>query len=463
MNLQTCKQLDRQIGQIDYSKDEGSSIDIVASNGDVDADASTEEAADAPKNKEEMKLQLLHLILNLPQTYALSVSRRPAKHLVTSLALSLLICIVVATKGNLHVDDPSKGWFTKGTTVANRAAQEVAIRSRIGISSRGKEVRSLKEEGEKELEDLYCSGAWYTSSKEMLSPDKINLVTMWKIDDSNEMSMSALDAEALYEMCIVEEHTLRVLSENDLCHKCPVEGAFSTYEKRRRMRSQEEERCIQPYSIVGLARVYISARYGFKTLGTEHILPSLSCERLKRAWTSNVQKMFQDVLLQCTSYMLEEMQLKPATNEEYSLCKDFPIMAAGLVDDQFSHTGRLVYTSSIYATKNDPASVQLMYDAEKEGLFRAPLDNEYSSFENDLYDVGMNAIYATDKQGFYELYLEGRLPIEIAISGVSLMIAVVCVLIHTRSPFLTVMGVVQILLTLPIGYFVYYFICGLKL
>jgi hypothetical protein len=210
MNLQTCKQLDRK-------QDEGSSIDIVASNGGADA-STEEEAADAP---EEMELQLLHLILNLPQTYALSVSRRPAKHLVSSLTLSLLICIVVATKGNLHVDDPSKGWFTKGTTVANRAAQEVAIRSRIRISSRGKEVRSLKKEGEKELEDLYCSGAWYTSSKEMLSPDKINLVTMWKIDESKEMSVSALDAEALYEMCIVEEHTLRVLSENDLCHKCP--------------------------------------------------------------------------------------------------------------------------------------------------------------------------------------------------------------------------------------------------
>ena len=86
-----------------------------------------------------------------------------------------------------------------------------------------------------------------------------------------------------------------------------------------------------------------------------------------------------------------------------------------------------------------------------------------SSFEDNVFDVGMNTLYATSKQGFYEMYMEGRLPVDVAILGASLIVTVVCVLIHTRSPFLTIMGVLQIILTLPLGYFVYYFICGVTL
>jgi hypothetical protein len=281
---------------------------------------------------------------------------------------------------------------------------------------------------------------------------------------SEKMSESALDANALYEMCIAEEHTLNTLAENDLCHKCLVEK--KTWPWSTGSTTEEEEKCIQPYSLVGLARVYMRAQYGFKSLGTEHILPSMSCERLKSVWSARVQKEFKEVLLECTSYMLEELQLTPASNLEYSSCKTFPIMTASLVDDQFLDTGRVTYTSSIFATKNNPASVKLMYNAEKGKLLQNPLKSEEyssSSFEDNFFDVGINTLYATSKQGFYEMYLEGRLPVDVAILGASLIVTVVCVLIHTRSPFLTIMGVLQILLTLPLGYFVYYFICGVTL
>ncbi len=457
------------------------------------ADASSERVLDKnnnPKNVKKSKLSchphLLQIILNLPQRYALSVASRPTMHLATALILSITLCIVVATKGNLHFDAPGVGWFTKGTTVANRAAQEGAIRRWTGTSYSKEEGLSLTESEEKEDEDLYCSGAWY-GSEEMLAPDSINLMTMWKISESNEMSerlhrrerprrqrghsasVSALDANALYEMCIAEEHTLKLLSEKDLCHKCLVEK--TPWSSSTGSTTEEEERCIQPYSLVGLARFYVRARYGEESLGTEHILPSMSCERLKSAWTATMQKRFKEVLLECTQFMLEELQLTPAqqqTTQDYSSCNDFPMMTASLVDDQFLDTGRVMYTSSIFATKNDPASVKSMYNAEKGQLLETPLNNEeYTStsslFEDNLFDVGMNSVYATSKQGFYEMYLEERLPVDVAIGVASLIVTVVCVLIHTRSPFLTIMGVLQILLTLPLGYFVYYFICGLTL
>jgi hypothetical protein len=447
----------RQGDDTSYKNDEAVAVHTEAE------DACSKRVDNNPKNVKKSKLSShphLLQILNLPKQYALSIASRPTIHLATALILSIALCIVVATKGNPHFDAPGVGWFSKGTTVANRAAQEGVIRRWVGTSH-----NIIAEDKDKEGDDLYCSGAWY-GSEEMLHPESINLVNMWKISDlSEKMSESALDANALYEMCIAEEHTLNTLAENDLCHKCLVEkktwpwSTGSTTE-------EEEEKCIQPYSLVGLARVYMRAQYGFKSLGTEHILPSMSCERLKSVWSARVQKEFKEVLLECTSYMLEELQLTPATNLEYSSCKDFPMMTASLVDDQFLDTGRVTYTSSIFATKNNPASVKLMYNAEKGKLLQNPLKSEEyssSSFEDNFFDVGINTLYATSKQGFYEMYLEGRLPVDVAILGASLIVTVVCVLIHTRSPFLTIMGVLQILLTLPLGYFVYYFICGVTL
>lgn len=450
--------------------DKGEGDDTSDNNDEVaavdTADACSKRVDNAPlhdvkKSKLASNPQLLQ-ILNLPQRYALSIASRPTIHLATALTLSIALCIVVATKGNPHFDAPGVGWFTKGTTVANRAAQEGAIRRWDGTSHSKKEGRGLVED--KEGDDLYCSGAWY-GSKEMLNPESINLVNMWRISSSSVMSESALDANALYEMCIAEEHTLNMLAENDLCHKCLVEKESWSWSTGST--TIEEERCIQPYSLVGLARVYMRAQYGFKSLGIEHMLPSMSCERLKSRWSARVQKEFKEVLLECTSYMLEELQMTPATNLEYSSCKDFPIMTASLVDDQFLDTGRVTYTSSIFATKNDPTSVKLMYNAEKEQILQTTLKSEeyssLSSFEDNFFDVGINTLYATSKQGFYEMYLEGRLPVDVAILGASLIVTVVCVLIHTRSLFLTIMGVLQILLTLPLGYFVYYFVCGVTL
>ena len=38
---------------------------------------------------------------------------------------------------------------------------------------------------------------------------------------------------------------------------------------------------------------------------------------------------------------------------------------------------------------------------------------------------------------------------------------VVAMVVHTKSPFLTLMGLFQIVLSFPLAYFVYYFVCGL--
>jgi hypothetical protein len=413
--------------------------DSSSSNFNNDDDTGNSDPKPKPKNKKQPMFR----------RYASSIARHPAKHLAVALLLSTTFSIIVFTKGNLHFDAPSVGWFTKGTLIANRAAQGKIVREKLEGPQREKD-----DEKERRDEELYCSGNWYESSK-VLGPREINLVSVRKILDGN----SAPDADALYEMCISEEHTLKVLSENNLCHKCAVENELSWVDDG----AKREERCIQPYSLVGLARLYMRSEFGFLQLGTEHLVPSVSCGKLKRFWTTAVQRQFEEVLLDCTNYMLEKWQLKPATHADYSTCKDFPMMAASLVDDQFVETGRVQYTSSIFATKNDPSSVKAMYLADKENRFQASQHEKYSLFEQELRDVGMNSLYATSMQGFYEIYMYEKMPKDVAISAASLMIAVLCVLVHTKSLFVTIFGLLQILLAVPIGYFVYYFVCGFTL
>ena len=109
-----------------YKNDEASAAADTA-----DASSRSRRVDNKPKNAKISKLSShphLLQILNLPQRYALSIASRPSMHLAVALILSIVLSIVGAIKGNPHLDAPGEGWFTKGTTVANRAAQEGAIR-----------------------------------------------------------------------------------------------------------------------------------------------------------------------------------------------------------------------------------------------------------------------------------------------------------------------------------------------
>lgn len=69
-------------------------------------------------------------------------------------------------------------------------------------------------------------------------------------------------------------------------------------------------------------------------------------------------------------------------------------------------------------------------------------------------------MYSTGEEGFYEMYLNDLLPKEAAIALAAVLVTSLCILMHTKSPFLTLLGLMQITLALPVAYSIYYFICG---
>ena len=210
---------------------------------------------------------------------------------------------------------------------------------------------------------------------------------------------------------------------------------------------------------MGYARIYLNFLNGITD--PEYLIPTISCDSLRSKWTSKIQSQFVDILRGCTKYTLQMAKIEELNDgDEYASCP-LPIMPATLVDKDFLQTDIVRFTSSIFATKNDKKSIQAMYKAETSGQLSASRPQD-SSFEGVYFEVGVNSLYSTGKQGFYELYLNEILPKEALISVLAVIVTSLCILFHTRSLFLTLLGLLQIVLALPWAYFVYRFICGLS-
>ena len=61
-------------------------------------------------------------------------------------------------------------------------------------------------------------------------------------------------------------------------------------------------------------------------------------------------------------------------------------------------TSMVKYTSSIYATKKDETSVKAMYEMTPDLVSSL----EHSTLLEGRYEVGVNSLYSTGEQGFYE-------------------------------------------------------------
>jgi len=331
------------------------------------------------------------------------------------------------------------GWLTRGTIIADRSTQKLLLRGKMPGQDYDYEDDT---DTRVPATTSYCDGSWY-GSEEMMNPRSINLSSIWKTAET----VSSLDADSLYEMCISEEDTLRLLKDLDVCYQCQVARDESS-----------STQCIQPYSLVLVARTYLNYLQGI--FEPQYILPKITCSQLQSRWTDAIQSQLTDILTGCTKYTLEMTKLKQLEDGEYSSCP-IPINPLTLVDKDFLQTDIVRFTSSVYATKNDKKSARTMYNAESSGQLSVSRPQD-SSFEGSFYELGVNSMYSTGEQGFYEMYLNDVLPKEAAIALAAVIVTSLCILMHTKSLFLTLLGLMQITLALPVAYSMYYFICGLS-
>jgi hypothetical protein len=247
-------------------------------------------------------------------------------------------------------------------------------------------------------------------------------------------------------MCINEEHVLESLEENNLCYKCPIE-------------SGSQERCIQPYSLVTAARIYLQAISTWSTdLNPDvYLAPSLSCKDFRAAWTKAVQSRFTSDLLDCTNSLLEQYGLQDSENDSPMCSFADATMVASLVDVNFPRSGKVEYTTAIYASKHDTDSLDELYKLDKSNAF-----SQEGTALTGVYEVGFQPLYLSIDGGFYMRDLYRAVNTDVALTSVACVVAGSLFFWHTKSLFLTLFGLLQIILALPISWALYRFLFGLE-
>jgi hypothetical protein len=234
---------------------------------------------------------------------------------------------------------------------------------------------------------------------------------LWPVWKTTQNKATALDAEVIYDICVAEQATLAHLQENELCFGCA------------------NGNCLPPYSMVLYARLAVDNGM------------TLSCEDLRDAWApyqASTEAEWKTCVEEIkTGYDPNDLQL-PDSCPEYFM--------PSLVDESFDTTLLSKYTSSIFPTRGQ--DVDELYE------------------EVDQMDRGSGKIvqgaYDTQYEDFVNLYLDISLTRDMALAMGSAIVVAIAIVLHTRSPFITLIGLVQIILSFPLSYFVYKLLAGLE-
>jgi hypothetical protein len=244
---------------------------------------------------------------------------------------------------------------------------------------------------------------------------------------------SLLNGDNIRAICEAEEKTQQVLVANEACIVCG--GAPS-------------KRCLPPYSVVLFARSWIAG--GFK----------MDCATLASTWESEYYTVdLHNQFVQCSKDLkqLQEYQSIEDGGVPDSCPND--LFTPILLDDFFGQEtlsasdeespveNRLQYTSSIFATRPDANVVDLLYRIESQ--FSRGKEESAGSL------VG---VYDTQNESFNELLVDEALGTDMILALRSAVVTFLAMLLHTRSLFLSIVGLTQMILSFPLAYFVYTFV-----
>lgn len=404
------------------------------------------------------------------QREARRMARYPCLYFWTAFLLSTAIAITTIMAGGMtKIEASSKGWTTRGTTIADRQAASLLVRRnrkylatggddawndlidniqpswesdrdldafksaknrrldghaqlnhrpqqsiKFGLvgEAHGCQIHTTSNQNKtRQLVETFQSGFGSCDASVYNSKDFARRARLWPIWKSIS-GESLLGANQLYEICVGERNTLQLLSERGLCFGC-----------------KSESDCLPPLSIVLLARLVVSQSVG------------LTCEELRDAW-SPFQASTETQLKTCIADIKETASYGSASVNSLPISCPFGF-SPHMVDSNFENQEPLLFTSSIFVTDSDK------------------LRELYAS--NGRYDRGgkeVEAAYDTQKETFNLAYQNEALQHDITLAFGATVSVVIVVLIHTKSLLLTTVTVLQIILCFPLAHFVYTFVCG---
>lgn len=396
------------------------------------------------------------------QRQAKFIARWPRTALWTPLVISIVLSVAGFYFGGFSVTFNNDSWLSMGTLIARRSTQMKLVRdNREALSEDGSsfweyittnhpkewiingtqtrrrqllgtaasmssssapnyneiEMLSLQDSEDDETEILHkdfpsvlgrrlqednstiwdrCDISVYTDKS---FATKSRLWPVWRTKGSHD---SALDPDVIHDICVAEEHTQKVLVDNGLCYGC-------------------NDGCLPPYSVVLYARLVVED--GFK----------LNCQQLADAWGPN-QARTEQKWKECIDFL----QQPGRQDGDMGPCP--AVFTGALVDKGFEKTGVIRYTSSVFVTKAD--KVKELYNV---------------SHSFDLGSGHISGAYDTQNEDFVQLYVNDIMLHDVLIAIGSAIITTCAMLVHTRSPFLTFVALIQICLSFPLAFFVYRF------
>jgi hypothetical protein len=132
-------------------------------------------------------------------------------------------------------------------------------------------------------------------------------------------------------------------------------------------------------------------------------------------------------------------------------------MVASLVDIKFAESGKVEYTTAIYASKQDTDSLDELYKLDKSGAFA-----EEGATLKGVYEVGFQPLWQHPDGGFYSREFLRVFYWDVLLAAVGCIASGLFIFWHTKSLYLTLFGLLQIILTLPISWVLYRFMIGFE-
>jgi len=414
------------------------------------------------------------------------VARNPCTYMCSSVFITLILSCVGIIVGNFadNIEVESGGWWSRGTLLSKQARQATIVNNQRfnlaynrsawdiwlnpdidhpnyetliysapiipdamlkdmpkaednnnrALSTMHKLIERAVEEDEqrRQLDQeapnnvlAGCDLGFYSN------PSPQNLWPIWKIPDKEFKTTdtrSVLDADVLEAICLAEANTQAYLEENGLCDTDS--------------RGCDSEKCIPPYSIVLYARLLTDGALESTSDGGF----AMDCKGLSKAWTPDLQKIARDSLIQDIKD-LKSMLTGDGEKEEDPQYPDgyYPALVQSDFDE---NDGRSQYTSSVFDIASDVTGTDL-YE-EVDNFDRA----EASKIVKGAYDTGYERMN--------EIMVESLLSSDMTLALGSAGVIAVAIMLHTQSPLITGLGLLQIILSFPLAYFIYNLVLGFK-
>lgn len=417
---------------------------------------------------------------NLWERQAVRIARYPKLHFWVAFIVSAILGILGITLQGLESADHT-GWHSRGTVIANRHAQLLMIRRHAetllydggdgdhrhweelieNVQPGWEEDNSVTGGGKKnyrrllmkhydkgqyddpdflqlqrgaeevwmpwlsrklvdEQEDnpialssklAQCDYEWYSDGR------MLNGTRLWPVWKAKKSGSSFLDATLLEELCISESKTLQYLERNSLCTGCPFPN-----------------QCLPPFSLVLFARFTVSKGM------------DMTCIELAEAWNGYKDGVETD-FRKCTA----DLKNSPKTLDQF-------------VDEGLPETCPFGFNPSFLNDRKDEGGDSLVRYTSS--IFPTTLEMVPELFDSNLeFDKGTKHIqgaYDTQYQDFVTILADNAVGTDMLLATASAIITTFAMLLHTRSLFLTLAGLLQICLSFPLAYFCYTFIIGMN-